>query len=115
MATRPMSAPAAGDELPADLAAVPAGYRICINVAADGQLSVSTEDMPEPAAPVDGMPADPVAAPASMPAADIKEALTMALDEYRSQEEAMGADTGTNAFDAGFFGAPTTPTRGARA
>lgn len=80
------------------------GYEICIKVSADGKLSVGVEKeaaMGEP--PMPGQPGMEMEAEAMayMPAQNVKEALTMALEIYRGDGQ-MPDDSGQAEFDSGY-------------
>ena len=99
------------------------GYVIEITVTADGQISVGVESSSEEAqeesgegaaaAPAEG--ADPAegaegaegaepAEGAAMPAKNIKEALTMALEIFKNNGQAPAADTSDSDFSSGYSG-----------
>lgn len=78
-----------------------AGYTICIQVGADGKLSVGV-DKEAAAAPMPGAGMEMEAeAMAYMPAGSIKEALTVALEIYRNDGQ-MPDDGGQADFDSGY-------------
>lgn len=93
----PMGDPAA-DRQPQD-----SGYEICIRCDGEGKLSVGVESGAQEAAEgMDGGQA-PDDDAGYTPAKDIKEALTMALDIYKSQGKANPGDAlGKRLASAGF-------------
>lgn len=90
MATAPMSQPAAPAEDPtAEMPEAPeaeGGYTICIKVGADGQIYVGLEN---PAAEAAESPEQEAAEESGLqPVKSIKDALTAALEIYRSNGQA---------------------------
>lgn len=87
------------------------GYKICIAVDAQGQITVGTEDedAAPPAAPgamSAGQPASEDDSDESMqPVANIKDALTMALQIYKSNGQMSAPSDEQDQFKAGFSGA----------
>lgn len=75
-----------------------AGYTICIRVEADKSIRVGIEQEPAGQTPqeTEGEYAN------LKPAANIKDALTMALEIYKADGEQMEPDAGDEAFDQGF-------------
>lgn len=82
-------------------AAQDAGYEICIKVAGDGSLSVGVESPQAEAAEVGAMGgADDDSS--YKPAANIKEALTMALEIFKADGQVAPEDDGEDQFAQGF-------------
>lgn len=79
-----------------------AGYTICITVGGDGALSVSVEsEAQEQAESLGGGTEEPVME-TSQPAANIKEALTMALAAYKDNGKLPDMQGQTDQFEQGF-------------
>ena len=79
-----------------------AGYTIEITVTADGKISVGVESSDQENAEESGAPAD--ASDSAQPAKDIKSALVMALEIYKNNGEAPGADDSDEQFASGYGG-----------
>ncbi len=94
MATLPPEQPdmMAGQGQPEPEPQAQEGYTICIAVAGDGSLSVGTEGAPE----------------GYKPAANIKDALTIALGIYKADGQPMDDEADEEAFTAG-LGARSAP------
>jgi hypothetical protein len=83
------------------------GFEICIRCDADGSLSVGVEEDSTPQ--TEGLEGDEDKS-GYKPAASIREALTMALDIYRSREGKSAEAESDDSFDSAF-----TKTRGGMA
>lgn len=106
MATAPIQPAAPAEDPTAAVPEAEGGYTICIKVGADGQISVGVEDEAAEAQAGAESPEQESAEESSLqPVGSIKEALTAALDIYRSNGQAP-EDSGAmqDEFTSGFKG-----------
>lgn len=96
------------DEMQPEIVEVaPVGYRIIIEVGADGQIAVGTEDMEVADVELpdgDDLPVGMAQMSSLRPVNSIREAMEEALSIYRAQGDETGLAAADEAFDSGFGG-----------